>query len=353
MQSYLNAVYSAEDKARDEVRVVAVIPHLLRLLQTAKIQIDRDEVTLLSHKRLAFLVFFTEQLVAVNRLEQYTFQQLLHRVNVKKPKAHIHPIIKIDGANRELFTDNNGIAFYQNYHALKNTDLEGGDGKVVAGFANEHDEQPIYAIKWMHPNRTLEARKEVRYQFLLNRMPAHLLSYKGHFAVIMEWRNGVKVKDVPEDKYKAIPIERRIHCLISLLVELNQLHTVFRIHCDLFDINILIDFNTDTMSLVDFSNCYRAAPSFFTKFETHSLTAILEKIFPDASTCQTHLHSAMQHIITLTQHRQPPSSLQLLRFCRELTEKSHQLDETILHKLIDKTFTPPHLTFEDILRGSL
>lgn len=119
--------------------------------------------------------------------------------------------------------------------------------KVKQGFIAEGSSEPNYAIKIFKKNiysgdMSHELRMAMRAAYCYQQLGRTALSfrYKSKQYLVSEWLTGDDLDSADEEEIKALPISRRIVMAISLLRELNILHSQGLIHCDIKPGNVKI-----------------------------------------------------------------------------------------------------------------
>ncbi|MDX1837245.1 protein kinase family protein [Legionella taurinensis] len=203
------------------------------------------------------------RLVDYKLLNESSFTEALQRVSQKLPPVNDavadKKSRKASGAARSQITVTDGPLFFTGHDKHCES---GGFGKVKKGYPSLHAPEPVYSIKKLYEKDEQSAQKEavreVKHHRLLGRQ-AFYYTRQGSTFIVADWQQGKALHRYSADELKKAPMQKRLACLRDALSQLNTLHAHARVHGDIKDQNVILDFHALSMKLIDFGGSHRQA----------------------------------------------------------------------------------------------
>lgn len=320
-------------------------------------------------------------------LNEQTFTEALQRVSQKLPPVNEavadKKSRKLSGAARSQISLNNGHLFFtgQDKHCES-----GGFGKVKKGYPSLHGSEPVYSIKKLYEKDEQSAKKEavreVKHHRLLGRQAFYYTRHGSTF-IVADWQQGKGLHCYRADELKKAPMQNRLACLRDGLSQLNTLHAHGRVHGDIKDQNVILDFQALSMKLIDFGGTHRQASRKSFAFtpayadprfkgdhycrDMYAMGLVAMQLFPELFTVHvdaltvrfkvqkvrpTVIEQAVLELIAAMMRDDFDArctSEAALRYCDSLLAQE-TLDRKVLETVKNATIARCHKTVEDVLR---
>lgn len=354
-----------------------------------KHQLIDENIALLTQLRSNKLLQISLLIINLNHynlLNHESFNEAYSSVIAKLPTPNPSIVTikskKQTGESRSCLSLSDGSQIYventQRNNSQKKTH-EGAFGEVKRGYSESTNNQAVYAIKTPKNNNLflqagfnaspeLQCKRELKYGRLLNRNVFYFF-YKDKPRAVMDWLNGILLKDLNAEQAKKMPISDRLQCLISALKDLNALHTHYRSHNDIKSDNFILNIEDKTLRLIDFGISGRPTGErknhYF--FDIESMGhCILPLLFPEILSNRYEMEKCsendskefecLQTAITLLHQsmiQEDPRSKchcsDALRYCHEILDNSHQLSSELLDEIASRTIQRAAKNIDDVL----
>ncbi|MBV9575650.1 MAG: protein kinase family protein, partial [Gammaproteobacteria bacterium] len=369
--------------------------HLMKILKKNNFLLTKEQletIILLSDLNRQRLLTLVSHLIIAKLLSKDSFAMALMRITEKLPvaiKAKVQAKKNQQNKTFSLLSDiklNNDALFFTK---PKLKAKKGGYGKVYQGFNSPHANEPCCAIKKLIKTderlADREAIREVKYHRLFQRQ-AFYFSTNSATYVISEWQRDKNLSKFSPRKIQKIPFEKRLHCLRSVLSELNILHAHYRIHNDIKCENIILDIENTCMKLIDFGTAHKKdslklfgrtsaykdphqVGDHFAK-DVYAMGLVIMHLFPEIFSVVFTENKTEVYIFEKTFSLQEQSMIALIHammhenlklrctskdaldYCDQLIGQVNHLDETILAEIQKTSIQRSLITVEDVLRGA-
>jgi len=338
--------------------------------------------------------------LAINKaLNSLSFEKALQKVTLKLPEVEKSIAIKKrrkeTGAIMSEFSVGSKMHFFLEHSNPLKYD-RGGFGAIKKGYDKLDAVVPSYSIKKLLEPDMLKSQKqairEVKYHRLLGREAFYYISDKGKANIVAEWQHEKGLHLFTAEEMKQAPVEKRLQCVKSGLVDMNKLHLKYRVHGDIKCQNFILDLKNGSMELIDFgasrkkgSNkhfagtlAYRdhtSARNFFYDSwdDMYAMGIVTAYLFPelyavtfdfsnDKSNVEiiknenlTNIEQAILIFVNKMMNadrRLRCTSESALDLCEELIRTEGRLDEQELQKIMGSTINRFSMTIEDAMRGA-
>lgn len=186
---------------------------------------------------------------------------------------------KINQFKRQLLTVDVKTIQEDNQSALQKTRLEinsaltiylnqndsisqGGFGKVQKGYESDTSTTIKYGIKTLNKNKLKAAVRETKHLRMLGIHAECGLDKNNVCKIIFEWQQGKPLAEYSSTEIMALSYKTRLTALIALCKQLLILHNENNhMHGDIKSLNIVLDLNAETLSLIDLGSCKKHGSS--------------------------------------------------------------------------------------------
>ncbi len=334
------------------------------------------EILALSDKRYLMLADKVAFLMMYAMLSEETFSVELAKALIKFPRVqkikvdeiknlHPHKTEYKLSPQRSFFTDKRPVEY------------AGGQAIVNAAYKDKDDLKPSYGVKWFrrhnkkntnYPDKELSRETKYNLHFT-QREESFYFEINDRMGMCFPWQHGDQLERCTERELSGRTPETRVKCLKTLLEELNLLHGHERCHNDLNLLNVIVNFQDETLRLIDFGKAKKVSRLFdddqnYSK-DIYDLCKIVRKLFPELKKKTKSLHiEAMKYLDQALFHRNSQyvcTTAQALAYCVEVIKlpkcgyKDDNWNDAVLalKAVADKTINSPVLTTENLRRGSV
>lgn len=156
---------------------------------------------------------------------------------------------------KELILDNCISFFTQQDENVE--DNQGSFGIVKKGYASADGNNILFAIKHLKSSKLevhakKEAKREVKRQRLLGRNAFYFLNSNDSYTIVSDWQSDKSIDKFGSIELRNATYEDRLHCMSSILNELNILHENYQVHGDIKAENCVMSLDNRSMNLIDF-----------------------------------------------------------------------------------------------------
>ncbi|MBA3660699.1 MAG: protein kinase family protein [Gammaproteobacteria bacterium] len=370
------------------------IEPLLNLLHQEKFTLsatNQQTLLALSKHNTKRLLAIVQNLIQYQLLSETAFAEALHRITIKLPivtKSSLEKKSRDDVKKyKSEFLLDNHLHFFAEHNEQKNYDC-GGFGIVKKGYINNQTTECSFAIKKLRQMYAHlaepEAKREVKYNRLLNREAYYFTNHERYF-IVSKWQQGKPLNTYTQNELLNSSVRTRFQWLASGLTDLNILHENYRIHSDIKPDNFILNDKIGSLRLIDFGTSHKkdthqffrlnraytdAVHGDFFSRDMYGMGLVSCFLFPDIyllelnedeesikiSQIKHELNAYEAALVKLVERMMDPNpklrctSLDALQFCKGIYD-SDPLDEMKLKQIIQDTLQHPLLLVEDVLRG--
>jgi hypothetical protein len=200
-----------------------------------------------------------------NMLTPDSYEMAFKRITAKLPEIFPSTIEKKSRKEKQhhithsQVTLNNSLTFFVE-HAQDRKYPGGGFGKIKKAYTLNQDpnDTPIYGVKKLFNDENAEtyARRNVKYNRLLGR-ESYFYKRKNLYRIVSPWQCDKSLDQFSNVELLAVPLHTRLKCITNCLSQIEILHSHFRIHGDIKDKNVIMNFATCQMELIDFDGVHK------------------------------------------------------------------------------------------------
>jgi len=317
-------------------------------------------------------------------LDQLALSAIFNILTTKMPRVEVSSRTKISakesGLKRSSWHINNKLTLYLN-HGPKKYAYEGFSGKVAKAYDSLDAKKIKYSakkIKFKKLANTFSediAKKEVAYHHLFGRQAFYFKNKKDSVYIVADWLHGKKLSYFKKTEILKHGLWQRLEWLISVLTDINFLHSHFYVHGDINADNMILNVKKNALHLIDFGlseqvkQLSKSIPKIKENGEVElefenlfsadikAMCVIIENLFPECFKVEANVLGQAklfkQAMLSLLEamHTIDLSCEDILTYCQQFKTLLQNDQYEKLDQLIADTLHKEKLNLSDVLHG--